>query len=70
MEGFLSTSKNLDDALAFYHGDKNALLKINIKVDQLEEFNCGFSSIEHCSSRSSEKEVLFNPINMFKVLGC
>ena len=55
MEGFLSTSKNLDDALAFYHGDKNALLKINIKVDQLEEFNWGFASIEHCSMHPGEK---------------
>ena len=56
MEGFLSTSYDLGAALAFYSGEKNALLEIEVNVDELEgELNWGFANIEDCSSHEGEK---------------
>ena len=71
MEGFLSTSYHIDGALKHYVGDKNAMLEIEVNIDGLEgELIWGFASIKHCSSYPQEDEVLFNPINIFKIGSC
>ena len=72
MEGFLSTSLSQEQAMKHYKlFSKDTLIEIEVKVDKLGgDLDWGFASIEHCSNISREKEVLFNPINIFKVKKC
>lgn len=72
MEGFLSTS--LDESAALGHFQrfrKNTLIQINVKIDNLKgPLDWGFANIKEWSRYSAEEEVLFNPINIFKVCSC
>ena len=46
-------------------------MQIDVKVDELGgELDWGFASIQKSSNFFGENEVLFNPINIFKVAGC
>ena len=70
MEGFLSTSLSRSKAIDFM---VNALIKINVDPDideeneeDLEDF--GFASFVESKINEKEKEILFNAINMFKVV--
>ena len=72
MEGFLSCSLSLDAVLEHYvKFNKNTLLEIRVDVECLKGYlDWGFASIKHCSKYKNEDEVLFNPINIFKVHAC
>ena len=72
MEGFLSTSLEKDQALKNYQiWNKNTIVEVNVKVDGLGgELDWGFANITKCSNYYGQKEVLFNPINIFRVVDC
>ena len=47
------------------------MIKIVVKTENLGgELDWGFADIEDVSSHPIEKEILFNPINIFKVHRC
>ena len=65
-EGFLSTSLEPKIALSFI---VNASIEIFIPVDNLKgTFDNGFANITKFSCYPSEKSVLFNAFNLFKIL--
>ena len=68
MEGFTSTSLSLLKAVGFM---TNTLVEIRVDTENLGgDIDWGFASVEAMSSLGEEKEVLFNPINIFKVVEC
>ena len=72
MEGFLSSSLKLDVALQHYaqYGN-NTLVEIRVNAGNFKgDLDWGFASLRHCSTFKEEDEVLFNPINIFKVYAC
>ena len=72
MEGFLSTSLEEEQVLINYKGyNKDTIIEIQVKANEFGgDLDYGFASIQHCSHIPKEKEVLFNPINIFKVHAC
>lgn len=50
---------------------KDTLIEIKVNVGSLGgEMDFGFASLKSMSVNSEEKEILFNPINCFKVVYC
>ena len=70
MEGFLSTSRSENVALSHLIDHiYSSLLVIQVKKEHLHgELNNGFADISEHSPHPYEKEVLFNPMNLFKIL--
>ena len=70
MEGFLSSSLSEKVALRFTKNySYNSLIEIEVRKEDLGgNLDWGFADIQKFSSLN-EKEVLFNPINMFRVQG-
>jgi hypothetical protein len=65
-EGFMSTS--LDESMAHAFAT-NAMLVINIPIVNLKGmFDNGFAHITNYSEHESEREVLINTFNVFKVI--
>ena len=68
MEGFTSTSIAVEQAYGFYG---NTWIEIRVNLENLGgEIDWGFADVKEISSQSGEKEILFNPINIFKVVEC
>ena len=68
MEGFISTSKIVEQAYGFF-GD--TWIEIRVNLENLGgEIDWGFAYIDEISTKQGEKEILFNPINIFKVVEC
>ena len=68
LEGFTSTSLSAIQASSFI---KDTWIQIKVNVDNLGgEIDWGFAYVEAMSSQPHEKEVIFNPINIFKVVEC
>ena len=68
MEGFTSTSLIMAKAVGFM---VNTLVEIRVDTENLGgDLDWGFAFLEEMSSLGEEKEVLFNPINVFKVVEC
>ena len=68
MEGFTSASIVVEQATGFYDG---TWIEIRVDLDNLGgEVDWGFADVKEISSQSGEKEILFNPINIFKVVEC
>ena len=72
MEGFLSTSLEEEQAMKiFKQFGKDSIIEVHVKANELGGgLDWGFADISHCSRIPEEKEVLFNPINIFKVKNC
>ena len=65
LEGFISTTLDYDKVHNFIG---NMLMEITVDKDDLGgELDNGFALISEESKYASEKEVLFNAMNMFKV---
>ena len=65
MEGFISSSLSEGTALRF---TSNVLLIICLPILNLRGMHDnGFASTSHCSAHPSEREVLFNAFNLFKI---
>ena len=68
IEGFTSTAINVEQASGFYGG---TWMEIRVKLENLGgEIDWGFADIAKISSKEGEKEILFNPINILKVVEC
>ena len=68
IEGFTSTAINVEQASGFYGG---TWMEIRVKLENLGgEIDWGFADVDKISSKEGEKEILFNPINIFKVVEC
>ena len=68
MEGFTSTSWNKDQAASFI---KDTWIEVKVNLNDLRgEMDWGFAEIAEMSYVSQECEILFNPINIFKVVKC
>ena len=77
MEGFLSSSLQQDISLRYFFEkkpekySKNALVEIVVKGENLGgDLDWGFAYIKDSSYYPNEEEVLFNPINIFRVHRC
>ena len=68
LEGFTSTSLSAIQASSFI---SNTWIEIKVNFENLGgEIDWGFAYVEKMSSQPHEKEVIFNPINIFKVVEC
>ena len=68
MEGFTSTGLVAEHISSFYG---NTWIEIQVNPDNLGgEIDCGFANVTDISSQPHEREVIFNPINIFKVVKC
>ena len=66
MEGFMSTSLSYDKISNFID---NALIEITVFKDDLGgELDNGFAYLKEISEFSHEDEVVFNAINMFRII--
>ena len=77
MEGFLSSSLEQDIGLRYLfekkseQKSKNTLVEIVVKSENLGgDLDWGFAYIKESSYFPNEEEVLFNPINIFRVHRC
>ena len=68
LEGFTSTSLSAIQASSFI---ADTWIEIKVNIDNLGgEMDWGFAYVEEMSSQPHEKEIIFNPINIFKVIEC
>ena len=68
MEGFTSTSWKPEQAAGFF---KDTWIEVKVNLDNLGgEMDWGFADIAGMSFLPDECEILFNPINIFKVAKC
>lgn len=68
LEGFISTST---DVLGAYKFIKDTVLEIRVNHDNLGgEIDWGFASVEKFAIYGDEREVIFNPINSFRIVEC
>ena len=68
LEGFTSTSLSSIQASSFI---TDTWIEIKVNIDNLGgEMDWGFAYVEEMSSQPHEKEIIFNPINIFKVIEC
>ena len=68
MEGFISTSIVVEQASGFF---EDTWIEIRVNPDNLGgEVDWGFADIKDISCQPGEKEILFNPINIFRVVEC
>ena len=70
LEGFISASLKEDIAVNHAMSRKyEAIIEISVKEDNMGgAMDWGFAYLRDYSSHASEEEVLFNPINVFKVV--
>ena len=68
LEGFTSTST---DVLAPFKFIKDTVIEIRVNLDNLGgEIDWGFASVEKFAIYGDEREVIFNPINSFRIVEC
>ena len=66
LEGFTSTSTDILGALRFI---KDTVIEIRVNLDNLGgEIDWGFASVEDFAIYADEREVIFNPINSFRIV--
>ena len=59
------------DAIRRFLNSGNVLIVVSVNVKNLgREPDWGFADIKRFSATFAEEEVLFNPINIFKVVDC
>ena len=66
LEGFTSTSTDILGALRFI---KDTVIEIRVNLDNLGgEIDWGFASVKDFAIYADEREVIFNPINSFRIV--
>ena len=68
LEGFISTSTDILGSFKFI---KDTVIEIRVSLDNFGgEIDWGFASVEDFAIYADEREVIFNPINSFRIVKC